>query len=468
MKFLIKVPFSSLIFVFLCFAVCLSAFGNAGPTFWQGYPTTEMLVIDENCPIVIERENLVFDLRGDHSSEHTIKGRVAASYQMKNPLGEAVSVQMAFPFVSSLNSFSTADTVIEADGETLPFDMYIGDALHGHGRQSQGDMEAGLAFEEVVGTITRLPYAPKSFTVNEKAKLYQIEAVPTTDQGINLAVDFTYDSDKTRVLVGGFNRFERDEGKVRIAAWCYSPEVLEIIVLGDDLDFDITVYADGQLKEKTDRYSYEVVTKEMELMPYLMEYVERKTPKIVEEFHGQQLYNLYAASVDRDLLYNKGFCIYSDLLQQNHQERVLTALYTVDFPADSYREVAVGYEITGTMDRTQTLEPIYTFNYILNPAENWGGFRDLNIEIYTSDDSPHILESNIKLEKKGNGYYTASMEALPDTDFVFSTHANERVHALDKVQIFFHNVSWFFVFFGIPVLVIIVVAAIIYKNYREL
>jgi len=67
------------------------------------------------------------------------------------------------------------------------------------------------------------------------------------------------------VLVDGFNRYEGDHQKLRIASWCYEPTVLELLVLGDDIDLNITAYTDGELKQKTDLYDCHISAEETDL-----------------------------------------------------------------------------------------------------------------------------------------------------------------------------------------------------------
>ena len=72
----------------------------------------------------------------------------------------------------------------------------------------------------------------------------------------------------------GFNQYECDDKKTRIAAWCYRPESLEIYVLGEDIDFNINAYTDGDLSKETDLFQHQISTQEVELEPYLMEYIK--------------------------------------------------------------------------------------------------------------------------------------------------------------------------------------------------
>jgi hypothetical protein len=422
---------ASIALIFLVFS-CASAFANSGPVFWQGYPSSEIMSIENDSPIEVKKENLVFDFSDDDGSGFAVDGKVTATYEMVNATDEPQSVQMAFPFVGTLNNILPNDITITADDSAVPYDMYIGDAVDSHGTSS-GDNKVSFDFNHIVNTIKVEPYKAKNFSQNEKGKLYIINVKPTTDQEINFAVDFNFDSKKTKVFTHGFNQYECDDKKTRIAAWCYRPESLEIYVLGEDIDFNINAYTDGDISKETDLFQHQISTQEVELEPYLMEYIKKNTNiKNMEMFSETQLYNVYAKALDT--YFTSGFSSENDLLDHETHQRILTLVYNVEFAPNSQRKVSVSYNTSGTMDRTQTIEPLYSFDYILNPARNWSDFKNLNIEIIPPQRAPHIVESNIEFTRGQDNTYTASLAQLPEDDLSFTLYAHEKITLLDKVQ----------------------------------
>lgn len=429
----------------------IPVFANSGPVFWQGYPSSDVMSIEENSPIAIKNENLVFDFSDTNGLSYALSGEVTASYEMANPTNETQSVQMAFPFIGKLDNLLAKEIAINADGHELPYDIYIGDVVNSHGSPFQKEEDASFDFASIIETITDETYKAENFSENEKGKHYLIEVKPTTDQRINFAVDFNFDSEKTKVITTGFNRYEADGVNTRIAAWCYESRTLEIFVLGENIDFKINGFTDGELEEKTDLFNYEILNQEVELKPYLLEYIKKNThaqsedPSIKNELYNKesynnQLYNLYAKSLDQTFSNRGGYSCEYDLIEKENYERILTLVYTVEFPPNSTKEVSVGYRADGTMDKTQTSKPLYTFDYILNPAKNWGGFNNLNIKIITPQQAPYVLTSNIELAREENednkdGYvYTATLPTLPDEDFSFTIYSAEEITLLDKIQ----------------------------------
>jgi hypothetical protein len=425
---------TGIVFTVAVFFLSAVVFANSGPVFWQGYPSSDIMSVDRDSPIKVEKENLVFDFSDSDYSAYTVSGRVTATYQMVNPTNEPQSVQMAFPFAGAIDRFTSGDIVITAGDSVLPFYLYAGDVVDSYLNPRQEDKKVSYDFAGIVNTITDQPYKADNFKENEKGRLYIIKVKPTTDQRINFAVDFTFDHEKTKVLTKGFNRYEREEQKVRIAAWCYKPQVLEILVLGQDIDLELNAYTDGELSQKTLFFTHQITAQEVELKPYLMESMKKNTNAQNNNMISDiQLYNLYAASLDKCFTQNMGFGSEYDLTAQENYQRILTLVYTVEFPPNSPKEVSVSYKTSGTMDKTKTTKPLYTFDYILNAAQNWSGFKNLNIEIIPPQEAPYITESSIELTKGENGVYTAALADLPGEDLSFTLYANEKITLLDKV-----------------------------------
>ena len=408
-------------------------FANSGPVFWQGYPSSDIMSIDANSPITVNNENLVFDFSNEEGFNHTLGGKVTATYSMSNPTKESQSVQMAFPFVGELNSLSPESVVIAADGSVLPYDVYFGNVVEMHGNPRYNEKEASLDFANIVNTITNEPYKAESFTGNEKGKLYTIEVKPTTEQAITFAAFFEIKSKETKVITNGFNGYERNNERIKITAYCGNPTTLEIFVLGEDIDLFTNATIAGEIGKGTDLFTSQISTQQIELKPYLMDYIKMNTKATNTDIHfDAQLYNLYTKALDRYFKMNKGYISMDDLMAQAYYKRIMTLVYTVEFPNNSQKEVSVSYKTSGTMDKTKTSKPLYTFDYILNPAKNWGDFKNLNIEIITPKDAPYIVKSSVDFIKGEGKVYTATLAALPEEDLSFTLYANQKITLLDK------------------------------------
>lgn len=445
---------------------------NSGPTYWQGYPSSEVLTVDQDCPIGVIGEKLFFDFSDDSIRDYTIWGKVTAAYRMVNPTDQDLNVQMAFPFITSLRDFSPDDVVITADGVNLPYELYLGNVVNSRGSSFQEESGYDLAFENILSTITSEAYQAQHFKENEKGLLYTLEVAPTSEQRVNFTVDFELDEDKTKVLTKGFNRYERKGNKVRIASWCYEAETLEILVLGSNIKFNINAYTDGELIEETDLYTYKISSQEVELMSFIKKYIEEYHIKfrgesddpLIFTLDEVQFYNLYGKALNQAFTVNQGYAICEDLTAQDYSKRVFILVYNVDFPANSQKNVAVNYRVSGTMDRTRTTKPVYSFQYLLNPAQNWSSFGDLDIEIITPEEAPYIVESSLELNNEGERLYKASFNSLPPGDLTFSLYGKEKISVLEKVYV---SLRGSIIFLGV-LLIFVGVALVLGRSLRLL
>jgi len=113
------------------------------------------------------------------------------------------------------------------------------------------------------------------------------------------------------------------------------------------------------------------------------------------------------------------------------------------------------------MDKTKTVDPLYTFDYILNPAKNWKDFKNLNIEIITPQEAPYIVKSSVDLIKGENKVYTATLAALPEEDLSFTLYADKKITLLDKTVGNLQNSFGYFTPFVIGAVVILIIGIII-------
>ncbi|MCR3922025.1 MAG: hypothetical protein NUK65_05840 [Firmicutes bacterium] len=430
-----------IVVVLLMFMYFPLVFANSGPVYWQGYPSSDVMSIEKNSPIEVKKEDLSFDFSQSDNSFYSLRGEVTATYTMVNPTNEPQAAQMAFPYVGTLATLSADDIVITTDGDILPYELYLGDAVKSHGY----DQPATFDFASIVNNISTKQYQSQHFTGNEVGTLYLIEVAPTTEQAINFTVDFTFEKEKSKLLSHRFNGYRREQKKTQLTAWCSNPQQLELFVLGEEIDFTCAAFTDGELTDRTDRFTYEVSTQKLPLTQYVLASVESNPHLLSAEFLSDiQLYNMYAKALDTNFTHNNGYCTKDDLYAEENNERVLTLVYTVHFPPQSEREVSVRYQAAGTMDQRKTVDPQHTFDYIINPAANWSNFTNLQITIITPSEAPYIINSTIALTPGVDNTYTASLPDLPKEDLSFTLYAHKKVTLGDKVRGYIQNTFGYF------------------------
>lgn len=78
---------------------------NSAQRHWSGTDSTGALVKEKNCPLVVDKELLTFDVQEFpknyyNSAEEflTYTGKVTAEYTFRNPADYAVTAMLVFPF----------------------------------------------------------------------------------------------------------------------------------------------------------------------------------------------------------------------------------------------------------------------------------------------------------------------------------------------------------------------------------
>lgn len=433
------------------------AFANSGPVYWSWYPYSDIMVVDADSPIEVEGENLIFDFSKDDRSNHSYKCMVTAEYEMLNPTDEDLSVQMAFPFVEDINNISYDDIKIFAGNEKLSYEIFLGETAN-YLKDAAETQENNYDFKNIISTLSGDIYVAENFTENEIGKLYTIEVTTDSDDWIEIVLGLKFDPKSTKVFTSGFRGLDRNKEITKINASVREFDILELFVLGDDIDFDIEGYRDGTLQKKTDLYTYEISEKEEDLKSYLLErvrdYPYQNYRDTIDNIRETQIYNIFSKALDTEFTNNLGYCSFDELMAYGRVNRIITLVYSVEFPKKSSKTISVGYQTFGTMDRRYTAEALYTYEYILNPAENWKDFKNLSIKIIPPDNSPYIVDSNIDFQKE-NHVYTATMESLPDNDLTFTLYYKDKITFMDSIQAEFRRISYYIPIFIVLALLIV-------------
>ena len=109
-----------------------TVFANSAQTRWTGTDSTGAIVLDEDSPIIVEKELLTFDIQEFPQSYYhdmneflAYSAKVTAEYTFYNPSDYHVSATLAFPFGGTADYAYVEDTVdtnkydITIDGEVI-------------------------------------------------------------------------------------------------------------------------------------------------------------------------------------------------------------------------------------------------------------------------------------------------------------------------------------------------------------
>ena len=97
---------AGVLLILLLAGVCIQpAYANSAQRHWRGTDGTGAVVTGEDCPIVVDKELLTFDVQEfpeqyypDTDSFLAYTGKVTAEYIFRNPANYAVTATLVFPF----------------------------------------------------------------------------------------------------------------------------------------------------------------------------------------------------------------------------------------------------------------------------------------------------------------------------------------------------------------------------------
>lgn len=445
----------------------IPVYANSGPSYWEGKQSSEILTIDDNSPIYVESEDLIFDFTDEDYNNYSLSAKVTAKYMMSNDTENAENVQMAFPFISSIGSFNPEAIHIKAEDEELEFQIFLGDMLNSRTIKDEDDMH--FDFSSIAKSITSLEYIPKNYKLDDKGTLHTYDLNSNDENNLNVAIGQSSDENKSRIIAKGFNGFQMSDGVESYISRNIENIELEMFVIGEDVELIFKAYSDVDLKDETDKYSLDLSSKEISIRDYINDVVEifKEEVDCLDYLADNQIFNLIAKQLDFDIGKNTLNMEKESLISRNFDDMFIVLIYQVDFQANSKRDISVSYNSSGTMDKTETKEPVYTFAYILNPAKNWASFKNLNIEIKPPVTSSNIIDSSLELTRKEDGTYVGNFETLPDEDFFFSLYHNEKITTMDKIKGSLSR-NYYGVFILVMFLLAVLIGSIIVISFNKL
>jgi len=433
-------------------AICLGAvpvFGNSAPSYWKSHPYSEVLAVEEDSPITVDREHLIFDFSGagdDDGSRGMMSpvGRVIAEYQMTNPSDDTLTVQMAFPFAANLYNLSVTDITVRADGDAVPYDIYI-------------DPDG---IDLSIGNISNQEWTLPGFDLDSEAKLFRFALSSRENPYLEFVISFDTDREQTFLIGKDFHAvsYSEEEGG-ELSVRFRGQDEPEILVLGKAPEFTYEVWTDAGVKAEEDRYQLEITEESVDQKAYLLAALRGEIEDTAAAVSDTQLFNLLLRALWQGRQEN-GYASLAEAFSTFHRDRTFTLVYAVEFPAGSTKTVRVGYLTEGTMDARETLSPKYSYTYLLSPAKNWAAFGSLDVDIIPPREAPYIIESSLALTRDQENRYRAHFEELPESELTFTLFEKEKVTMIDKAKKSVYEMRYFLYFLRPVVFLILIAAAV--------
>lgn len=392
-------------------ALCAAPLGvsaNSALYEWQGSIAGGVIVQEEDCPVAVERERLVFTVGDlpqtsypDAESFAEYDAHVTAEYDFYNPAGYDAAMTLVFPY-------GTLPEYVPAGFSPVSRCRVLADGASVSVRERVTcQSEYGFALEEGLAQL--------SDTLAEDA--FFAPDLPVTVYGYKVESEYTgdfythvtfpeLDTDVSRVFISGERRYAGRDDTADILT--NNGGVIWVAVAGEAVEAAFRLFegADGSAVQARVRQVYEgECTFEQLALYYYAGEEEGKT----------DWYNAAVAALNE----RETYIPYSFSYMEVHGRLLHWLEYELTVPAGGRVTNAVTVPLYPQMSRVASLRRMnYRYSYYLSPAQTWAAFGDLSVEVRT----PYELSScNYGYARTEEGYSIA-LDTLPDGELYFTMH----------------------------------------------
>lgn len=390
---------------------------NSVQRYFEGIDSSGAIVTMENCPVVVDKEDLDFYIyyqgKSNSQGQYEQFGSVCATYTFRNPSENTINMDVVFPYgYKDENKSNKDDCSVSVDGAQIAWRT-----RYTHIDYYPFDIERDLS------SLSDDFVQDSFFATTQKVYKYTY-SVSGTAQGLDLT--FEYDRNWARKVVCDF-RSQREGNKQQIVMSTAGKPQLVFYVVGEDLDIaacDVTVIG-GQ---KGGHLS--LVSRQEQTFGDELAYVNRPTGSDVLDIDWYNaLANTFNSLHDRAVINPLEFVIsrYPEFslfrwcqytLSIAPGQTIVNSVTVPLFPARNERYIPAVYE----------------FIYYLSPATTWAGFKDLTVNIHTDG---YLLNYAKKGFAKTDGRYTYHSDKLPDGELTFKICSEETQKSRNSGFIFF-------------------------------
>ena len=407
-----------------------AAFANSAQTYFQGISPTGTMVIGEQSPIVVEQEQLTFDLQEfplEHYAEEeaylAYSGKVTAEYTFHNPADYDIRAKLAFPFGQTPDygySFNpdTDQRVYAPDGEKYdvlvdgePIESTVRHTLFYRGEEFQ--LEKDLP--NLIDGYMEDDFFHFDLPVTKYT--WEISGIDETFDAARLGFRWSGDETERKLLLMDQSGGENKEDKIAVTRWVENGDSIELYVFGKPLEEEPEWFSENG-SENTP-FDYELTFLGEETATY-EEFVfadwEENAMVLRHDWYNAVTQNLKNCEWEYGILNSleyAGQFLADDLLRWYEYEIFIPAGGTITntVTAPIYPDLNTRYE-----------PPIYTYSYLLSPAKTWAEFGKLDIVVHT----PYYMTESggdFSFEKTETGYQV-SYDGLPDGELEFTLSAD--------------------------------------------
>ena len=424
MKRLLALSISIISMFSLMFPVPAAA--NSAQTRWRGTNSAGAILTDETCPIIVEHEVLSFDIQEFPQNHYSVAGdfmnytgSVTAEYTFYNPSDYTVNATLVFPFGTYPDYGGIYDYEIEKHIRNIDTEKY--DILV-NGEAIEKDLRHTIYFP---GSQFELEQdLPKLNSSNLNYDFYSPELPVTKYTFLAMDVDVDAYDAATAAIVLSDNAEETKvfmenqcggaslEDGVRIDTWVDLNEPFSVYVIGKQIELpEWTFYHNGACTDEIDGRMELISTESMTLREFALSEYDAVYGVSEEDWYQAVVYQL-------DYFEWKDGAFHSSEVDLNVAKRNrLMRWYQYDITLEAGERIVntVTAPIYPSIDANYE-PPVYTYTYLLSPAQTWTGFGDLDIVI----DTPYYMTESTESFTWNNPGYELHLEGLPEGELEFT------------------------------------------------
>ncbi|MBQ9080607.1 MAG: hypothetical protein IJY27_06000 [Clostridia bacterium] len=431
--------------ILLISAAALPASANSAQMHWEGVSSTGMIVTDENCPIIVEKELLTFDIQQfpqeyyrDIDEYLSYTGKVTAEYTFYNPSDYTVTAKLLFPFgteptYASNYDSETGDRTNHAD--TQKYDITVGGepiektlrySLSERNSQFELARDTALLHDGFVEDDFYSPDLPVT------VYLYNVSGVDTEKYpAATVAFDISEDDyPASRIYLANQTgaHYQEKTNTMRIGIDAENDCKIVLWVIGEPLSVPLEwkFYEDGGVEDK-EQIDGTVTLYETETSTFkdfaMQGWFEEHTTVSESDWYNAKvaLLNDAEATSYGSMLYLWYTRLDSLSLMRWYEyeitlepgERIVNSVTAPIYPA-----IDLEYE-----------PDVYEYTYLLSPAKTWAEFGELEIVINTPY---YVTESALDGFEKTEIGYRLTLDGLPDGELTFCLSSSETPQMPDK------------------------------------
>lgn len=416
-----------------------TAFANSAQMYFQGVSPTGTLINGSGSPLVVEHEQLTFDLQEFPKEYYTdavayldYTGKVTAAYSLYNPTDYDVTVQLAFPFGQTPDYGYSYDHTTEAEvfaADAEKYDILLDDVPIAkeirHTLLYRGD--TFLLEKDLPLLTTDAEDAFWQADTPVTKYVWQIDGIDESEfQAARLGFRWHGDAAERKLLLmeqaGGSNSKE----ELAVTRWVKNGDVIELYVFGKPLEGELDWFSENGAEDTP--FAYTLTFLREESMTYA-EYVFAEYPETAgisqQDWYNAMTQHLKTCEWDFGIL---GTFEHGSSLSLG--DFLWWYTYEITVPAGERTIHTVTAPMYPSMDLSYD-PPIYKYTYLLSPAKTWADFAGVFVELNT----PYFLQDSSKafpFEKMDNGY-AYYLEGLPEGELQFTLSTAENAKSTRHV-----------------------------------